>query len=130
MTPQIATLMTKYNRWMNERMYEATGRRRLSANKRAFLGSILGTLNTLQWQTQSGFTALHSMKSRSSAKRAPRVCAAVFAVPISCNEPAVASQLQAKARCPYRTLGRAANTGAPSQPTSPAETWRGAGPAL
>ena len=28
MTPQIASLMAKYNRWMNERMYEVAGRRR------------------------------------------------------------------------------------------------------
>ena len=47
MTPQIASLMAEYNRWMNERMYEAAARldpETLSANKGAFFGSILGTL--------------------------------------------------------------------------------------
>ena len=48
MTPQIATLMAEYNRWMNERMYKAAATldaEALSANKGAFFGSILGTLN-------------------------------------------------------------------------------------
>jgi len=48
MTPQIASLMAEYNRWMNERMYEAAATldaEALSANKGAFFGSILGTLN-------------------------------------------------------------------------------------
>lgn len=48
MTPQIAALMAEYNRWMNDRMYEAAGRLDhgdLVADKGAFFGSILGTLN-------------------------------------------------------------------------------------
>lgn len=48
MTPQIATLMAEYNRSMNERMYEAAAAlddETLSADKGAFFGSILGTLN-------------------------------------------------------------------------------------
>lgn len=48
MTPQTAALMAKYNRWMNDRMYEAAGKldaAALSADKGAFFGSILGTLN-------------------------------------------------------------------------------------
>lgn len=41
-------MMAEYNRWMNERMYEAAATldaEALSANKGAFFGSILGTLN-------------------------------------------------------------------------------------
>jgi uncharacterized damage-inducible protein DinB len=48
MTPQIASLMAEYNRWMNERMYEAAATldaATLAADKGAFFGSILGTLN-------------------------------------------------------------------------------------
>lgn len=48
MTPQIATLMAEYNRWMNERLYEAAARldgETLAADRGAFFGSILGTLN-------------------------------------------------------------------------------------
>lgn len=48
MTPQIASLMAKYNRSMNERMYEAAATldaETLAADKGAFFGSILGTLN-------------------------------------------------------------------------------------
>lgn len=48
MTPQTAALMADYNRWMNERMYEAAGKldaAALSADRGAFFGSILGTLN-------------------------------------------------------------------------------------
>lgn len=48
MTPQSAALMAKYNRWMNDRVFEAAGRlseAELVADKGAFFGSILGTLN-------------------------------------------------------------------------------------
>jgi uncharacterized damage-inducible protein DinB len=48
MTPRIASLMAEYNRWMNERMYEAAATldaATLTADKGAFFGSILGTLN-------------------------------------------------------------------------------------
>lgn len=48
MTPQIAALMAEYNTWMNERMYDAAAMldaETLMADKGAFFGSILGTLN-------------------------------------------------------------------------------------
>lgn len=48
MTPQSAALMAEYNRWMNERVYEAAAKlddATLAADKGAFFGSILGTLN-------------------------------------------------------------------------------------
>ncbi|WP_374472023.1 DinB family protein [Arenimonas sp.] len=48
MTPQTAALMAQYNRWMNERMYDAAATldaETLAADKGAFFGSILGTLN-------------------------------------------------------------------------------------
>ena len=48
MTPQGATLMTHYNRWMNERMFDAAARldhAALAADRGAFFGSILVTLN-------------------------------------------------------------------------------------
>lgn len=48
MTPQSATLLARYNRWMNERLFEAAGKldeAELTADKGAFFGSILGTLN-------------------------------------------------------------------------------------
>lgn len=48
MTPQIASLMAAYNRWMNERLYESAATldaATLTADKGAFFGSILGTLN-------------------------------------------------------------------------------------
>lgn len=48
MTPQIAVLMADYNRWMNDRLLEAAGTlaaAELSADKGAYFGSILGTLN-------------------------------------------------------------------------------------
>ncbi len=71
MTPQIASLMAQYNRWMNERMYEAAATldaHALSADKGAFFGSILGTLNHIAvgdtiWlhrfsQHEAGFASL------------------------------------------------------------------------
>lgn len=48
MTPQIITLMAEYNRTMNERAYDAAGKldaAEVAADKGAFFGSILGTLN-------------------------------------------------------------------------------------
>lgn len=48
MTPQSATLLARYNRWMNERLFEAAGKlgeAELAVDKGAFFGSILGTLN-------------------------------------------------------------------------------------
>ncbi|WP_257385205.1 DinB family protein [Tahibacter caeni] len=48
MTPQTAALMAGYNRWMNDRVFEATATlddATLAADKGAFFGSILGTLN-------------------------------------------------------------------------------------
>lgn len=48
MTPQGAALMAQYNRWMNDRIFEAAGRlddATLAADRGAFFGSILGTLN-------------------------------------------------------------------------------------
>lgn len=48
MTPQTALLMAEYNRWMNERMYDAAATLPESvvvADMKAFFGSILGTLN-------------------------------------------------------------------------------------
>jgi uncharacterized damage-inducible protein DinB len=48
MTPQIASLMAEYNRWMNERIYAAAATldaETLAADKGAFFGSVLGTLN-------------------------------------------------------------------------------------
>lgn len=48
MTPQTAALMAEYNRWMNERVYEAAAKldhATLIADKGAFFGSILATLN-------------------------------------------------------------------------------------
>lgn len=48
MTPHSAALLARYNRWMNERLFEAAGKlaeAELAADKGAFFGSILGTLN-------------------------------------------------------------------------------------
>ncbi|WP_199286999.1 DinB family protein [Pseudomonas mangrovi] len=48
MTPQTALLMAKYNRWMNERMYDAAAslpESAVIADMKAFFGSIFGTLN-------------------------------------------------------------------------------------
>ena len=48
MTPQGAALMAAYNRWMNERIFDAAARldaTTLVADMGAFFGSILGTLN-------------------------------------------------------------------------------------
>lgn len=48
MTPQTASLMAEYNRWMNDRLYAAAATLdpvALTADKGAFFGSILGTLN-------------------------------------------------------------------------------------
>lgn len=48
MTPQIASLMAEYNRWMNGRLYDAAATldsEALAADRGAFFGSILGTLN-------------------------------------------------------------------------------------
>lgn len=41
-------LMARYNQWMNAKVYEAAGRlsqEELTANRKAFFGSLLGTLN-------------------------------------------------------------------------------------
>lgn len=48
MSPQGATRMAEYSRWMNERMFLAAARlgdEELAADKGAFFGSVLGTLN-------------------------------------------------------------------------------------
>lgn len=48
MSPQQIALFAEYNRWMNERLYEAAGslgEAELAADRGAFFGSILGTLN-------------------------------------------------------------------------------------
>lgn len=48
MTPTIAVLMAEYNQWMNTQIYTAAAQlpsAELVADKRAFFGSILGTLN-------------------------------------------------------------------------------------
>ena len=48
MSPQGAVRMAHYNRWMNERMFDAAARlddAALAADRGAFFGSILGTLN-------------------------------------------------------------------------------------
>ena len=48
MTPQTASLFAEYNRWMNDRLYAAAATldpAALTADKGAFFGSILGTLN-------------------------------------------------------------------------------------
>lgn len=48
MTPQTAALMAHYNRWMNERMFDAAASldaASLTVERGAFFGSILGTLN-------------------------------------------------------------------------------------
>lgn len=50
MTPQTAVLMSQYSRWMNQRIFEAAAKldaAELLADKGAFFGSILGTLNHL-----------------------------------------------------------------------------------
>ncbi|MDQ8023568.1 MAG: DinB family protein [Moraxellaceae bacterium] len=49
-TPAQVQLMARYNRWMNERLLEACARLEpaaLSADRGAFFGSLLGTLNHL-----------------------------------------------------------------------------------
>lgn len=48
MTPQTASLMAEYNRWMNQRLYDAASRlpeSELARDMGAFFGSILQTLN-------------------------------------------------------------------------------------
>lgn len=48
MDPDSVKLMAEYNRWMNERVFEAASKldaSELEADKGAFFGSILGTLN-------------------------------------------------------------------------------------
>lgn len=48
MTPDTATLLATYNRWMNQRLYDAAAQLppvTLSREMGAFFGSILGTLN-------------------------------------------------------------------------------------
>lgn len=50
MTPQTATLMARYNQWMNERMYASAGKlssAELNEDRGAFFGSVLGTLTHL-----------------------------------------------------------------------------------
>ena len=74
MTPQIATLMAQYNRWMNERVFDAAATldaATLAADKGAFFGSILGTLNHIAvadtiWlhrfaRHEASFPALHAL---------------------------------------------------------------------
>lgn len=76
MTPQIASLMAQYNRWMNERMYGAAATldaEALGADRGAFFGSILGTLNHVAaadtiWlhrfaRHPAGFAALDALSS-------------------------------------------------------------------
>lgn len=74
MTPQTATLMADYNRWMNQRLYDAAATlppAALLEDRGAFFGSILGTLNhivvaDLIWLNrfaghQNGFAALAAL---------------------------------------------------------------------
>jgi uncharacterized damage-inducible protein DinB len=69
-------LMANYNQWMNQKVYAAAGQlsdAALSADRQAFFGSILGTLNHLVlgdtvWlkrfaQHPAGFTALAPLNS-------------------------------------------------------------------
>ncbi|MGZ0716523.1 DinB family protein [Pseudomonas palleroniana] len=69
-------LMASYNQWMNQKVYTAAGQlpdAALSADRQAFFGSILGTLNHLAlgdtvWlkrfaQHPAGFTALAPLSS-------------------------------------------------------------------
>lgn len=76
MTPQIAVLMADYNRWMNDRLLEAAGtlaETELTADKGAYFGSILGTLNHIAvadtiWlhrfaQHQPAFPALDALSA-------------------------------------------------------------------
>lgn len=71
MTPQTAALMAHYNRWVNERMYQAAASldaAALTADRGAYFGSILGTLNHIAvadnlWlhrfaRYEAGFTTL------------------------------------------------------------------------
>lgn len=86
MTPQIAALMAEYNRWMNERVFDAAATldaATLTAEKGAFFGSILGTLNHIAvadtiWlhrfaQHQASFSALSVLANfpRPSSLREP-----------------------------------------------------------
>jgi uncharacterized damage-inducible protein DinB len=74
MTPESAALLANYNHWMNERVFEAAARLdavELSADKGAYFGSILGTLNHIAvadiiWlhrfaRHREGFAALGTM---------------------------------------------------------------------
>jgi uncharacterized damage-inducible protein DinB len=48
MTPSLCALMAEYNRWMNQRLYEAASKLpadEVAKDRGAFFGSILGTLN-------------------------------------------------------------------------------------
>jgi uncharacterized damage-inducible protein DinB len=76
MTPRIAALLATYNRSMNQRVLEAAAKlddAELSADKGAFFGSILGTLNHIAvadtiWlhrfaQHPGGFVALEQIAS-------------------------------------------------------------------
>ncbi|MBX3619482.1 MAG: DinB family protein [Rhizobacter sp.] len=82
MTPQGAVLMAHYNRWMNDRLYEAAGTLdadALTADRGAFFGSILGTLNHLAvadtiWlhrfaQHPASFPALDGLQARPTSLR-------------------------------------------------------------
>lgn len=87
-TEQIA-LMATYNQWMNRKVYEAAGGlsdEELSADRGAFFGSILGTLNHLAlgdrvWlkrfaEHPAGFTALAPL---SAVELPPRLDQLAFA---------------------------------------------------
>lgn len=76
MTPEAAALLATYNRTMNERTFEAAqtlSAAELSADRGAFFGSILGTLNHIAvadtiWlhrfaQHPGGFSALAALSS-------------------------------------------------------------------
>lgn len=89
MTPQIAVLMAQYNRWMNDRLYAAAAgldAAALTADRGAFFGSILGTLNHIAvadtiWlhrfaRHQAGFASLAALSG--------------FAIPSSLGQPLAA----------------------------------------
>lgn len=76
MTPQAIALLAAYNRTMNERVFDAAGKlsaAEVSADRGAFFGSILGTLNHIAvadtiWlqrfaQHPAGFAALAELSS-------------------------------------------------------------------
>jgi len=72
MTPSLCTLLAEYNRWMNQRLYEAAAKLpadELTRDAGAFFGSLFNTLNHIAVADLLWLHRLANLKAFSSVQR-------------------------------------------------------------